>query len=339
MKRPPVAAWLIALLLVLGFTPARAGGEVVYPSIAATTVLHVTGSSGITLAVPTQTRIGQYLSLSHVDASYVRVVFEYQDGPIPGLCSFCPLAGISFIPNKSEEPSTGTCLDDDGNDIGCPLHPGLVNVYMVTDGAFTLTVEFPNLTGQTELNATGRVHAILERLPMTCPTGDCDKLAYGGVAHEIGLRRPGMQVTVGYFRVPSYIPGTGTPPGGGEIPNMTVNNIDVCTYPGLFHPQFSPNPEHHPLGCDAIISKRSDTNPAGMNNTIICAPCVGMSCPGCTSVGTFDLSYDAQGLVYAGIRMAKAQAGPEGPPEAWGAWLDPGIDCPSGDFNNCQQQA
>jgi len=311
-----LAAVAGACLLLATLTVPQASAQetaVTYPEVKGTTTIHGEGVVGITLALPKSTRI--FASDLEIEVSegtrYVLAAFRSHLEPW-ALCDFCFHNFVEYRPETSTPPWYASCYDDDGRDIGCEYDKELLELYIVTDGAVTLTVRFRDFTGSTELTASGGVDGVLEELPVTgcdqLPDGSCG-VTYGGRSRVIGLDgRPAFASVVGYLKA--------RPGPGGVTANPGLHGLEVCAYPGIFGGPSAPgDPDDHPRGCD----EEADPNPA----------------LGGEGVGKGDAWAKAHGQQYLGFSVWKRRAFDQPFFMVWGLWLEAGMSCPSRDYFDC----
>ena len=326
-----------AFLALVTLVPSASASDepVEYPEFAGRTIIHATGITGMMLRLPSAVElptIGLNISLAP-GTTYGRAVFrheEYWDNRFPGICDFCFGSGIEYIPEAmGNSPSIKNCQSPPSDH--CAYDEGLVEIYIITNGSATLTIDLLGLEGTTELTATGAVDGYLDRLPVNCaPLPDCTNFAYGHVRREIGVGKPG-QVQVASWAV---IPSRFSP--APSVQNLGSVSAMACAYPGYWDPEGSPEPADHSMGCDDVAS--SD-DPAG-NDSLRNTDTFYLTAADRLLVGYIVWSGNAfaHGPVYVGYRAQwQAPVTGGGSHGAFASWLNEGIACPSGKFVDCAQ--
>lgn len=333
VRRRLLLVMMTCAVLVGSVSPPVAAEPAPLPVIAGRTTIHASGITGIRLHVPHD--VGIRLSTLQLDVSddtgFAWASMAHQR-PLEGLCEFCPLYNAVFVRdsrNIEDEPyrSSGECSNHAGEEVGCLLEAGSLDLYFVTDGTLTLTIEIPELSGELELTASGEVEGFLERLPERCDPPLCGVEVHGGVTRSVGTAdRPGYAAVFSYVHNdPDW--------DGGAAPSE--GNTYSCAYPGYFHgPEPSPRAEDHPQGCDATPTTAEDVAEERWSPRplLVGGPWVGYNGNGWSNG---DVSFDVRGEQYLGFfahRFSPLRGGRMG---AWGWWLTSGIACPSGDFTAC----
>lgn len=320
-----------AILMVVTLVSAAQASEatpIEYPEIAGTTVIHGRGVTGVIVRVPKETSVGGHvggfnLQLSWSQGtSYAKVGFRTQLPPT-SCVSICYEAGMWALPGSGDDSADAGGIRDVSRFV-----PGLLEVYVITDGEVTLTAGFEGLSGTVEVTATGDVDGIVERVPAKCsPVPSCANFAYGGIARQVGKEgRPGYGTIVAYADIPNRIPPT-------DLPNQGSTSALACAYPSLQAPNGSTDPADHPYGCDTLAS-----NPMGEDSGGNTLAFFGNGAQGFTRVQYSQGSSQTQGPAYLGF-MVEAMS-PLVPPAKYGAfaeWVNSGIECPSDDFFDCDK--
>lgn len=199
------------------------------------------------------------------------------------------------------------------------VRPGIHELYFVTDGELTVTLNVDGLSGEMELSATGDVDAELRDLPRNCPATDCTNVGYGGLARTSDEK--GYAASVAYSRVPGFV-------GSTEVPNwVSSNSIVSCLYPSEIYPTASANPADHPHGCD-LLPNDDDPNSGRLFLTRAADP-IG------TGFLVLQHGRTKAGPVYAGYTAEQFGPMEPGSYHAWAMWLIPGVSCPGGDWFTC----
>lgn len=316
-----LAALAVAALSPLVVAPSASAdhGSLTIPKVSGETVIHASGMTGIVMEFERPVRwFRDHISIeASPDTHDVFVGLRLQSQP-RDWCDFCFRGSVSWSPNSpfADVPFATRCTDDAGNEVGCQLQEGPVEIYLISDGELTFTMRFPELDGSVEVEATGQVDGIHERLPVSCePLGQCSRFAHGGAAHEIGLEgRPAFAGVTAWTWVDSGLVSPGE------------NKVVSCAYPGYFSPEKSPNPDDHPYGCDV-----DDPLDQSFNFLV---PSVNLNGGGWQ---WSEASFKTHGLQYLGFTTR--QTGTIHPTrfDAWGLWLNQGITCPSDDFFDCNK--
>lgn len=311
--------WAVALIVVLvpvSSSSAGVEGETVYPTMAGLTTIHARGITAIKMRVPEDVKwfTGNIELKSGPEVHKVLAAIRYQRDAFD-LCELCFLGTFAEdSPNSPfARPFVGSCYDDPGNEVGCTIEAGVVEIYIVSDGEVTFTMSFPELSGQLELEATGAIEGAMEKIPVTCLLPDCS-IVGGGKAIEIGQDGRASHAAV-----------TAWAYAEGGIVNPSEAKAVACAYPGYFNSR-SGNPSDHPYGCD-IDDPLGDE--AGTNFWI---PFTGPNGGGVSwSAG----AGKTHGLQYLGFNARHRGTLEPSSFDAYGYWINEGIACPSGDFFNC----
>jgi hypothetical protein len=202
-------------------------GPAALPTAAGVVRIHADGSSGVRLDSP--------------------IPFDFQTGEE---IRFLPEAGtgfawVGFRADPAEDLcAPGTfCLSHDvtwvGDDYyifpGYTLPPGIIEIFVVSDGPLTVEIDFAGLVGTLDLTAD-HVASDVRRLDGACVEPACEPLRYGGQRHNVD---DGLVVAIAFART-AVVPLTDS-----------HHTLNVCVYPnpgmGL---SSSSDPAAHPAGCD-----------------------------------------------------------------------------------------
>lgn len=275
-RRP--AQLLTALALTAGLLAAAEpadlplpGSAPLHPIAGEVTIEAPAGLSGIRFALPEMPPPSEGVrldnSLSTVDELYegefalVQMVLPRYTGAFCDPESFCTFHYLEVVPDwyaQEELPENNglmiphnSCTNDtpDGGHIPCPLRTEVLDVYIAADAPLSFTLRFPELDGTVAYTATDAVEGVYEEVPtVECPGGDCDRFEVGYSVRTMGSEhtRAGVRgfayVRAAYGRYRDDVPAT---------VNRTSNSgVMGCTYPSLFVPDGSADPDDHPTGCD-----------------------------------------------------------------------------------------
>ncbi|MCA1833458.1 MAG: hypothetical protein ABR600_12650 [Actinomycetota bacterium] len=236
------------------------------------------------------------------------------DPPDFGTCLYWRLF---YLPDYPYKPSSFFGTDPP------TVAPGLYDVYFVSDGGGTLTLNFAGLDGAVSLQASGSIDATLQKLSASCPESqgvdpDCRHFGHGGATHAV--RQYAEVASVAYAWIPSQLLGV-EPPG-------TVSAA-ACAYPSLFSPGGSADPTDHPRGCPLLPTDpdwESDDNDTIFVLRAVAAPAGFLI--GVLNIDGWDAASGPEYLGFAGEQRATEEALNDGGAYAgWGLWVNTGIQC------------
>lgn len=296
---------------------AQVADEPVYPVLAGVTTITAEGNAGVTLRVPSDAALPDQgimgrvdLTVEGADIAYIAMGRPECDLVTGEPRLFCVEFDFWAFPGVKQTNLSFLAWSNEGE-----IDPGLLNVYVLSEGTVTFTARFDGLDGATTVTATGDIDGIAEKLPTRCPEllPDCSNIGYGGAAHEFR--------STGHFRLLSY----------SEIPDqlMGQQGNTSCFYPSYADPDVSPEVEDHPYGCDLTPTE------GGSNNWLNTTSTYAVNRVGHEWTAFIQGQAYEQGRVYAGFNGDQISAVPGGHFGAIGVWLHKGITCPSNDFNDC----
>ena len=323
-NRPGTAVTLAMLGILAGvLSPASAeqASDIVYPTIAGQTTVRGSGVTGIKLRVPEDiTWFTDNIEWSvSPDVNQFMAAIRNQ-GDASEQCDLCFngtfVSGWPGAPFTEEPWNIGECSNEAGQETGCPIQAGIVEMYVISDGEVTVTMRFPELTGVVEVEATGDVDGVLERIPAECLDPACTVLG-GGKVRTIGEN--GRAAAAGVRAWAWAYPGTVNPNDTSAV---------ACAHPGYFSDK-SADPADHPYGCDI-------DDPLNDQSSQFLLPS-----PGLNGGGWFwsDGSGKTHGAQYLGFTARSVTTLEPSSIEAWGYWVNEGIACPSEDFFDCHRPA
>ena len=144
---------LVLFSVVSLLQPAGAGAvSPEYPRLAGRTVIHSEGIAGVTMDLRSPTRVfGRDMNVTAAPGTHVVEVVLMDQTPNPELCDFCLHQWVTYYPEFDQLPHTGACGDFQNGEFienGCSFDPGLVEIYLVSDGPITFTLERSDLAGR-----------------------------------------------------------------------------------------------------------------------------------------------------------------------------------------------
>ena len=314
--RAILAALALASLAFVGPAQGDRPEALKYPTLAAKNTFHADGVTGIVLRAPKDLlwRSENIELTAGKRTNNAMVAFRNRraDRELCDLCFFGTFA--RYIPNSPyPSPWVFGCANDAGREVGCKIPAGLNELYFISDGPVTFSIDFPELKGRRlKLDVTGRVDGDVRRVPGKCAVPDCS-IVRGFVTEKIGLGG-----TPAFANIDAWVMAPPATPN-----NVMEANVKACAYPGFFNEK-SPDPRDHPNGCD--VTDRNESywlEPYPFFNG--------------GGVGETDVSGLTHGKQYLGFTIRHRSTLKPARWAAYASWIDAGIGCPSRDFSNCNR--
>lgn len=315
-----------ALLAVLS-TALTSPSHAATPVLTATTTITARRTAGVVLTVPKDVPLNGTLDQlipSAVSIARRGGTYAFVGLSQPDLCRAMaePMLKVCMVVHAydfgalHDHPQWGDGFAYDAFAFDPPvLKKGRLDVYVVSDGDVTLTLNVKDLRGTTRVRATRPINAWMARLPRNCPRGPCDTAGYGGITHDVGAAgfvasyaTAVRQVSVGPSRPSGHAPDPGT------------QFATSCIYPRSGSAAVSPDPDDHPTGCDLHPLGGDGNWPDHF------ASLTGSLSPLQTGGGRAHFDYAAKGRVYVGyIAGAVSTLAPVHDYYAYGVWVRAGI--------------
>lgn len=258
------AVAMAALVLVSSGTGAGAATTPAYTPVwtapmAGHTEIHWSGTSGMLLTLP-EDYAGTTVFLDRPqvslqasdDTTYAFVgIFPQNQDDRAHLCDVerprCFFANVTYFANYQHQGEFSWIGAGGEYPADRPIE-----LYLITDGTATLTLELSGPSGAAFYTPTGQITGGVEPEPGSCPTAGCDtdtgyasSVRFGGTTVDLG--EGGFAASYAYARAW---------PEDDPLAPVTVGSqldqqINACVEPNLASPDTSPYAEDHPWGCDS----------------------------------------------------------------------------------------
>ena len=324
---------LTAALLVLPLLGAVPSGESVAPvrtavgTMAGTTTITWSGTTGIRLRLPSATRLlEEDVRLWAADETTYAFVRGFEFPHASEACQDLYRTDVCFVQAvdwtrtihhdgnffRQQDPSRrrGVQFSREPTD----KYHGYLDLYLLSDGPVTVELHAAELDGAARYEPTGVVTGTAQRLPVSCLPDVCcpagcgegssspellvgPSVAFGGAARDVG--------PLGFAQALAFA----TSPPESRWFGRENWQTKPCLYPGVSDPEASPAPEDHPYGCDIVPEPREGAVLEWVANSMASTH------PG------------ASGPTYAGFRVQSE--GPDRTVNAgYGLWFSYGIGVP-----------